>query len=75
MKPIPFVSRARREEIVALPLVAVLPGGEERPAQVLGAALDFPIIYVQGFGRVEYCWPTADRFAQAGRFPFDPTCL
>ena len=75
MKPIPFVSAARREEIVALSLMAVLPGGEERPAQVLGAALDFPVIHVQGFGRVEYCWPTVERFAQAGRFPFDPAHL
>ncbi|WP_278911676.1 hypothetical protein [Deinococcus wulumuqiensis] len=72
MKPIPYVSHARRQEIVSLPLVAVLPSGEERPARVQGAFLDFPIIHVEGFGRSEYCWPTVDHFAQQGRFPFDP---
>lgn len=73
MKSTPYVSQARRQEIVSLSLVAVLPSGEERPARVQGAFLDFPMVHVEGFGRTEYCWPTVDRFAREGRFPFDPS--
>lgn len=62
----------RRDEIVAIRLLAVLPNGEVRTAQVRGACLDHPMLYVEGFGGVECNWRTADMMARVRRFPFDP---
>ena len=72
MKSTPCFSFPRRDEIVAVRLLAVLPNGETRPAQVRGACLDHPMLYVEGFGGVECNWRTADMMARVRRFPFDP---
>ncbi|WP_189070721.1 hypothetical protein [Deinococcus radiotolerans] len=67
------ISRDRRDELTGLEFTAVLPGGTEVPARVIGAERDWPLIWVQGFEPAEYAWVTPPRFAGLGcRFPFEP---
>lgn len=67
------ISRDRRHELTALEWTAVLPGGEECRAWVIGAERDCPSIWVEGFAPDEYAWVTVERFAGMGcRFPYEP---
>ncbi|MDR6330578.1 hypothetical protein [Deinococcus soli (ex Cha et al. 2016)] len=67
------ISRDRRYKLTALEWTAVLPGGEERRARVIGAERDWPSIWVEGFAPDEYAWVTVERFAGLGcRFPYEP---
>jgi hypothetical protein len=68
----PYISAARRQELVLMPLVARLPKGRTLPARICGAFLDFPVVRVEGFADLEYSWAAVERFAVRGHFTFMP---